>query len=111
LEPGDVDAIAHHLYGTDPIDLDLAALVELGDLGKEFDRPIFQSEMYADPLTTAVLMHASLAVEGVTAYIQNNFVASAGDMRPDGLINLTRDDFVLGDAYHVVGQYSQHIGP
>jgi len=111
LDPQDVGAIAHHLYGTDTTNLDMAALSALGELGEQYDRPLFQSEMYTDPLTTAVLMHASFAVEGVAVYLHNVLVASARDIRPDGLINLTSDDFVLGDSYHVIGQYSRHIRP
>lgn len=111
LDPSDVAAIGHHLYGTDTTNLDNAALSALGDLGEQYDRPLFQSEMYTDPLTTAVLMHASFAVEGVAVYLHNVLVASARDIRPDGLINLTSDDFTLGDSYHVIGQYSQHINP
>ena len=111
LDSAMVAAIAHHLYGTDTTNLDMAALSTLGDLGEQHDRPLFQSEMYTDPLTTAVLMHASFAVEGVAVYLHNVLVASSRDIRPDGLINLSVDDFTLGDSYHVLGQYSQHIGP
>jgi len=110
LDMGKVDAIAHHLYDSTIDSLDLDALAALGDLGEENDRPLFQSEMAADPLTTAVLMHASFAVEGVAVYVQNGFVASAS-ANPDGLINLTTDDFTLGTRYHVVRQYSGHIAP
>ena len=111
LDMATVDAIGHHLYSTDATGLDLAALAEFGDLGQQYNRPLFQSEMHADALTTAVLMHASFAVEGAAVYVENRFVVPASDSEPDGLINLTADDFTLGDLYHVVRHYSRHIGP
>jgi hypothetical protein len=69
--------------------------------------------MYADPLTTAALMHAALAVEATPMYVHSGFVALAGLPEPDpaSLATLTDDDFVLGDAYHVMRHYSGHIAP
>jgi glucuronoarabinoxylan endo-1,4-beta-xylanase len=110
LDMANVDAIAHHLY-TDAPNPDPEALAALGDLGQQHERPLFQSEMHADSLTTAVLMHASLTVEGAAVYIHNGFVASASDIQPDGLINLTADDFAIGDTYHVVRHYSGQVRP
>lgn len=108
-----VDAIAHHLYNTDVEDLDLAALAALGELAQRHELPLFQSEMHADPLKTAVLMHASLAVEGASVYIENIFVTSpaAIDDDPGALITLTEEDFVIGDNHHVMGHYSRHLEP
>jgi glucuronoarabinoxylan endo-1,4-beta-xylanase len=113
LDMANVDAIAHHLYQTDLGNLDLAALAELGDLGEQDQRPLFQSEMYADPLTTAVLLHAALAVEGAAMYVHNGFVATAALAEPDqaSLVSLTDDDFVIGDVYHILRHYSGHIAP
>jgi len=104
LDLANVDAIAHHLYQTDLDNLDLVALAELGVFGEQYQRPLFQSEMYADPLTTAVLMHAVLAVEGAAMYVHNGFVALADLPEPDqaSLATLIDGDFVLGDAYHVM---------
>ena len=67
--------------------------------------------MLTDPLTMAVLMHASFTVEDAAVYIENGLVASARAIQPEGLINLTTDDFAIGDPYHVIRHYSGHIGP
>jgi hypothetical protein len=48
---------------------------ELAKLGRQHQRSILQSEMYADALMTAVLKHASFAVEGASVYVQNTFIA------------------------------------
>lgn len=108
-----VDGIAHHLYGTGLDNLDLDALAALGELGRERQRPVFLSEMHAEPLTTAVLLHSVFVVEGAVTYVHNGFVGSAAAREPDrsAIVTLTREDFQLGDNYHVLGQYSAHLGP
>jgi glucuronoarabinoxylan endo-1,4-beta-xylanase len=113
LDFDQVDVIAHHMYGVDPTDLNIEALTALAELAEEQGRPLFQSEMSGDALTTAVLLHASLAIEGAAAFVNNGFIESAGSLEPGNtvLINLTEDDFVLGDPYHVMLHYSAHISP
>ncbi len=108
-----LDAIAHHLYGTEAANLDGAALEALGELAEQTQRPLFQTEMGADALTTAVLMHATLVIEGAVVYLQTDFVGSASSIAPDRttLINLTEDDFVIADPYHVMLHYSAHLEP
>ncbi len=113
LDIADVDALAHHLYGVDLTNLDLDALAEFGELGEQYDRPLFQSEMFADPLTTAVLLHAALAVEGAAVFVHNGFVAVPPDSASDegSLVKLSEDDFVVGDTRHVMCHYSAHVEP
>jgi O-glycosyl hydrolase len=113
LDIANVDAIAHHMYGSDASNVDRAALEALKDLAEQNQRPLFQSEMGADALTTAVLMHAALAIEGAGAYLQTDFVGSASRIEPDSttLINLTDDDFVIEDLYHVMLHYSAQLEP
>jgi len=112
LDFANVDAIAHHLYGVDPADVDLARVAELEELSTQHERPVFQSEMQADALETALHLHNSLAIQGAALFIHNGFLASAGRIEPDStaLINLTQDDFVLGDPYHIMLHYSAHTG-
>jgi glucuronoarabinoxylan endo-1,4-beta-xylanase len=113
LDIADVDAIAHHLYGTDATNVDRARLEALGELAEQNQRPLFQSEMGADALTTAVLMHAALAIEGAVLYLQTDFVGSVYRIEPDRttLVNLTDDDFVIEALYHVMLHYSAHVEP
>lgn len=108
-----VTAIAHHMYGLDPSDLDLAALSALGEFATEQERPLFQSEMQADALTTAVLMHAAFAVEGAELFVHNGFVAPANsiDSADDVLIRLTEEDFELEEPYYVMRHYAAHLEP
>ncbi|HEY6725848.1 MAG TPA: hypothetical protein VI197_17565, partial [Polyangiaceae bacterium] len=108
-----VTAIAHHMYEVDPADLDLSELSALSEFAAEQGRPLFQSEMQADALTTALLMHAAFAVEGVELFVHNGFVAPANSLGSgdDVLIRLTEDDFVLEEPYHVMRHYAAHIDP
>lgn len=112
LDVSRVDAIAHHLYGMDPAAVDPEPLEALGDLGQQHQLPLFQTEMQSDGFGTAVLMHYALAVEGASAYLQNDFVQSASlAENPAALITLNADDFTLGLAYHVMRHYALHTDP
>lgn len=112
LDLANVDAIAYHAYGTDPNNLDLDAIVALSDLGEQTARPLFQSEMAGDALTTALLLHTSLVLEGAAVFIHNGFLGSASslDLDDEVMIHLTDDDFVITDPYHVMRHYSSHFG-
>ena len=113
LDFSNVDAISHHMYGTDPTAISLEALEALRDLGQDYGRPLFQTEMQSDGFGTAVLMHYALAVEGATAYLQNDFVASASILaeNPVSLITLGAEDFSLEQPYHVMRHYALHTDP
>lgn len=112
VDVGDIHAIGHHLYQTDSSNLDMAVLDELRALGESTGRPLFQSEMSADALTTATLLHASLAIEGAAVYIHHSFTLPPGGRDPSNstLLLLTDDGFVVEDTYHVIRHYSGHIG-
>jgi hypothetical protein len=108
-----VDAIAHHLYGLDATAVDTDALVALGELGGQYQRPLFQTEMGADGFGTAVLMHHALADEGAALYLQNLLAASASALAgdPTALASLSADGFTLELPYHVMRHYALHTDP
>jgi hypothetical protein len=113
LDFSQVDAIAHHMYGTDPATVDLAALDALRALGQSYDRPLLQTEMQAKGWGTALLTHYALAVEGVSAYLHGVLVAPASVSAVDSgmLISLSPEDFALEDPYHAVRHYALHTDP
>jgi glucuronoarabinoxylan endo-1,4-beta-xylanase len=113
LDLSRVDAIAHHLYGTDPSAIDPAAFETVGELGRSAVLPVFQTEMESDGLGTAVLMHHALAVEGASAYLHSILIrpesmslAGAGAM-----VTLGDEDFVLEAPYHVVRHFAYYTDP
>ena len=110
LEPASYDALAYHLYGTEIDSIDPAAFERVRDIGERSGLPIFQTEMRADGLTTAVLIHHSMTTAGASVYLQNDFAASAsapeGD--PHALIALTSEGFETQGPYHALRHYARY---
>jgi hypothetical protein len=108
-----IDAIAHHMYGVDPSSVNRDALLALSDLGQQNERPLFQTEMRADGLGTAILMHEALSTIGASVYLQNDFVASAMLTTPDptALISLTDADFIIEDPYCAMVHFARDTDP
>lgn len=113
LDMSNVDAIGHHLYGTDAATIDAESLAELASLGEQYERPIFQTEMQADGFDTAVLLHHTLAVLGASAYLQNDFIVSAA-LSPNPAALAALDDaggITLQGPYHALRHYASFTAP
>jgi O-glycosyl hydrolase len=104
----DVDALGHHLYGTDAMSLDPTVLTTLGDLAREHDRPIFQTEMQADGLETAVLIHYTTVAEGGAAYFQQTLTSSTNSQ---ALITVDANNFRELDPYYGMQHFSRYTDP
>jgi O-glycosyl hydrolase len=113
LPPGSVDALAHHLYGVDPLDIDTTALDDMGSLGTSMGKPIIQTEMGADGFGTAVLVHHMLAVEGASAYVQAALTGptSGPYTNPNALLGISSTDFTLQEPYHAMRHFALHTDP
>jgi O-glycosyl hydrolase len=113
LSPASVDALAHHLYGVDPTDIDTSGLSDMGTLGSTMGKPIIQTEMQADGFETAVLVHHVLAVEGGSAYVQAalNGVTSGPYTNPYALLGISSTDFTLHEPYYALRHYALHTDP
>ncbi len=113
LDPADFDALSLHLYGQDPAAVDVALLQSVGELGRGYDRPVFQSEMSADGHATAILLHHALTTLGASVYLQNDFVSSASslDANPAALFALTADGFEAQRPYYVLQHYARWTDP
>ncbi len=113
LDLGSIDAIAHHMYGTDPNAIDRDALLALNDLGQQSGLPIFQTEMQAEGLETAILMHEALSTIGASVYLQNDFAVSAflPAPNPTALIALTETDFTIQDPYYAMAHFARDTDP
>lgn len=108
-----LDALAHHLYGVDPADIDTDALADIGALGTSMGKPIIQTEMAADGFGTAVLAHHVLAVEGAAAYVQATLTGpSAGPYsNPNALIGIGSTEFTLLEPYYAFRHYALDTDP
>ena len=111
LDPTTVDAVAHHLYGVDPDNVDLAGLTATGQLAP--DKPLFQSEMQADGLGTAMLIHYTTTVENAAAYLQTTLTSSATGPATnfDALVGVTATDFTIRQPYYAMRHYSLNTDP
>jgi O-glycosyl hydrolase len=113
LQPAQVNAVAHHMYGVDPTALDLDGLHALGQLGVDRGVPLFQTEMQADGFGTALLIHHALTEEGASMYLQTALVGPlAGPaVNPSALIGLTGEQLVLQDPYFAMSHFSRFTDP
>jgi glucuronoarabinoxylan endo-1,4-beta-xylanase len=113
LDTTRVDAIAHHMYGSDATNLDLASLTALGQLQASMALPIFQTEMQADGFDTALLIHHALVSEGAAMYLQTALVGarSGPATNSTALIGLEDGEFVLQEPYFAMRHYAKDTDP
>jgi O-glycosyl hydrolase len=113
LDASQIDAIAHHMYGTDPSAPDVAALRDLAELQNGMGVPLFQTEMQANGFDTAVLIHHALVDGGASMYLQTALIGplSGPVTNPSALVGTEGDRFVLQDAYFAMSHYSRFTDP
>ena len=109
LDISSFDAIGHHLYGSTPGSPDLAQLQQLDALSQSTGRPMFQTEMTADGLGTAELIHQTLVTEGASVYLHNALVAPTVDS--GALIVVGGTNLTLQPAYHALRHYARFTNP
>lgn len=110
LAAGDYDVLAYHLYVDDPSAVDRQPYEQLKALAQQSGHPLFQTEMRAGGIDTAVLTHYSLSVADAAMYLQNDFASSANSLveDPNALLDLTHDGFVVQEPYHALRHYAAH---
>ena len=113
LDPADVDAVAHHLYGMDPSAVDEELLESAATVAADFERPLFQTEMRASGMDTAIFMQSALTLSGAAVYLQNDFAASKSREGGDdqALISLEEGTFVLEDPFHAMRHFAYFTDP
>ena len=111
LDASAFDALALHLYGVNKSAVDVAPLGAVRDLAQRLDRPVFQTEMQAGGLETAVLIHHALTAGGASAYLQNDLVSVTAEMAPVALALLTGDGFEAQGPYYALSQYAKSTDP
>ena len=106
--PGDLlGAYAIHFYGIDAEDVDVAALEMLREAAEAADKPILQSEMQADGLETAVLVHYALTAAGASMYLHQQFIAPP-DADPWLALVAADDETIEPNAnYHALAHFAR----
>jgi len=113
FETSRLSALAVHLYGSDESELEASVLEEIASLASERGLPVFQTEMNAEGLATAVLLHRVLTEANAEMYLQNDFTSSASALEANAsaLIRLTDDGFILQAPYYALAHYAYATAP
>ncbi|MGD8860260.1 MAG: hypothetical protein PVI30_09615 [Myxococcales bacterium] len=111
LDAGSFDAIAIHLYDADAMALDVTPFAAVRDLAQELQRPVFQTEMQAEGLQTAILIHHAVTDADAAAYLQNDLVALTPEVAPVALALLNEDGVQVQDPYYALSHYAKHTDP
>lgn len=113
LDLSRISAISHHMYGTDPTAVSESALNAVRKLGGEEDLPVLQTEIQADGLGTAILIHYALAVEGASAYVQSVLAGPESSIAADlgTMISIGAEGFRLEDPYHALRHFAFFTKP
>jgi glucuronoarabinoxylan endo-1,4-beta-xylanase len=111
LDATSVDAFALHLYNQDAAAVDIASLESARSLAEQLDRPVFQTEMRAEGLETAVLMHHALTAAGASVYMQNDLVALTPAAADVSLVLLTADGLTPQGPFYALAHFAKHTAP
>jgi len=113
LDMARVDAIAHHLYGSSSSSPDVSTFRQLSQVGQSMGRPLFQTEVQADGLGTALLLHHTLVTEGAAAYLHIALVGPpiTSTFDSGALITIDNGDFSIQPAYHALRHYALYTDP
>jgi glucuronoarabinoxylan endo-1,4-beta-xylanase len=110
LDASTFDALALHLYGVDTTAVD-DSLRAVRDISEQFGRPVFQTEMQARGLETAILIHRALTAGGASVYLQNDLASLTAEMAPVSLVFLKDDGFEVQGPYYALSHYAKRTDP
>jgi glucuronoarabinoxylan endo-1,4-beta-xylanase len=105
------EAIALHLYGQNPASVDVATLESVASLASELDRPVFQTEMQAGGLETAIFAHHALTKADAAVYLQNDLVALSPERASTALVLLAEGSLEPQGPYYALMHFAKHTAP
>ena len=111
LEPGSYEVIGYHLFGNAPPYIPFGELEDLKAVRDATGVPHMQTEMGANGLGTAVLLHHTFVTAGGSAYIQNQFVSQGIDQNGTSPIGSDAETFELQPPYHALAHYARSTEP
>jgi hypothetical protein len=113
LDPAKTDALAHQLYGVNPAAPDLDALAAMGEQVRQFNRPVFVTEMQADGLGTALMIHYATVVEGASAYLQAALTGPVSGplTNTQALLGIDLATVTPQNPYHAMRHFAAHTDP
>lgn len=113
LDPAKTEALAHQLYGVNPLAVDLDALAAMGKLVSQYGRPVFVTEMQADGFGSALMMHYATVVEGASAYLQAALTGPVSGplTNTQALFGIDLSKFSIQDPYYAMRHFAAHTDP
>jgi glucuronoarabinoxylan endo-1,4-beta-xylanase len=112
LDAASFDAVAIHLYDVeDTTNVDLGAFDSVRTMAEQLQRPVFQTEMQAEGLDTAILIHHAFTSGAATAYLQNDLVALTTEVAPVSLVLLDADGIHPQGPYYALSHYAKSTDP
>jgi glucuronoarabinoxylan endo-1,4-beta-xylanase len=111
LREGGFEMIAYHLFGNYPPNLPFDALEELETFSREAGAPHIQTEMGANGIDTAILLHHTLVTAGGAGYIQNQLMSQAIDPGGGSPIGSDGVTFEIQPAYHALAHFARDTDP
>lgn len=113
LDLSEVEAFAHHLYGSDPAAMEPGSLATLSSLPAESRRPVFITEMEADGFNTALALHHATVNEDAAVYLQNALLSASTGPAANAQAVLGVDDtsFVAQEPYHALRHFARFTDP
>ena len=113
LDASKTDALAHQLYGVNPAAVDLDGLAAIGKLANQYGRPVFVTEMQADGIGTATLVHYATVVEGASAYLQSALTGPVSGplTNTQALIGIDSASFKRQDPFHAMRHFAARTDP
>jgi O-glycosyl hydrolase len=114
LDLANVDAYAHHLYGSDPTESDPGGLAAgLETLPSEARRPVFITEMEADGFGTALSLHHATVDADAAVFLQNALTSppTGPGTNPQALFDVDDTTFAPQDPYHAIRHFAHSTAP
>jgi hypothetical protein len=111
LDLTDVDAFAHHLFGSDPAAP--GGLAGLDALPSEAQRPVFITEMQADGFGTALALHHATVDESAAVFLQNALTGSPSGpaANTQALLGVDDTSFLPQEPYHAFRHFARSTAP
>ena len=111
LDASTFDAVAIHLYYLDAATVDASTFAPVLELADRLERPVFQTEMQAEGLDTAILVHHAFNWAGASAYLQNDLVSLKAANASIALVLLNADDLEPQGPYYALSHYAKSTDP
>ncbi len=111
LDPSSYGAIGYHLFAVDPENPPIDELEGIREASEDAGLPHMQTEMGADAIGTAILIHHTLITAGGGAYLQQQMVSPVFDSEGGAPIGADDQAFEVQPALHALAHFAKNTEP